>query len=332
MSISPSVPVSDLGHDRPEMHSPPKHYSWYRFREDEDYRRSRRRVWASVAILTVAMVWVGAYGMTRFSEQADTLHRMDGWKIDLSAAQGRVGQVEKRLAALPNDIQGVRDGLSGLDKKISSGLDQARGNVRDLGVSLRREIRDVRDTVSTQGQATDARFREVEAARQAEAARTAQLEREVAQLNQRLSAARQDVNTLQNSSAAESQQLRQDIRNAGTRLDNRISHVASFSNRPRGRFEAGVGRTVEIAPKVLLHITKVDPRYRRWSGHIQLVDEGKFVWLRDQSASQTVPFYAGKSALRYDLITTGLTEGGIAGYLVLPSEGELAGREVMSRN
>jgi hypothetical protein len=75
----------------------------------------------------------------------------------------------------------------------------------------------------------------------------------------------------------------------------------------------------------LLHVSGVNPRYRRYHGWLQLVKDGKILWLRDQSVLQTVAFHAGEKGLRHDLIVTGLTEGGVAGYLIFPSVGESGG-------
>jgi len=73
-------------------------------------------------------------------------------------------------------------------------------------------------------------------------------------------------------------------------------------------------------------------RYRRFHGWLQLVDEGKILWLRDQSVLQTFAFVAGRNALRHDLVVTGLTSGGVSGYLILPPQSEPVDHQLASRS
>ena len=199
----------------------------------------------------------------------------------------------------------------------AAGLEQARKGTRDLGVSLRREMS---DAIGAQQKTLATRLEELEAKQQAEAARAAGLDHQVAQLNQRVAVLTDEMQTVRALGASESQQLRAQIRET----DGRLNRVASFNNRPRERFEASRGKTTQISSGIYLHFTRVDPRFRRYHGWLQLVNEGKILWLRDQSVLQTVAFNTGTGTQRHDLIVTALTEGGVAGYLILPPQVESA--------
>ncbi len=291
-----------------------------RYRDElppEDERRSRFWLWFSILVLAVGLAGAAGYGLDRFERQANLLK---GWGSDLSALRDRLKLAEDRLSTLPAQIASLRTDLAVLQKsfpqRLSTGLDQTRNSIRELGASLRREIR---DTAADQRRATDARFASLEMERQAESERARQLEQQVASLSQRLAAVSEDLNHAQTSAALEEQRLSEQIR----RTDGRVTEVANYNSRPRDRFEAATGKSVEIAPGFILHITRVDPRYRRFAGWLQLVnDQGRILWLRDQSMLQTVAFYTGENALRHDLIVTGLNSGGVSGYLVYPSKGE----------
>jgi len=289
--------------------------------EDEppERHRSRLPLWLVIAGLAAAMTGGAWYVYPRLRAHDSQLIGMGGLPAALKTVGDRVGETERRLEDVTAQIGSVQQLAASVTQRVqaqvTAGLKQARDGTRDLGIALRREMQ---EAIGAQEKTVTARFSELEARRQAEAARAARLEQEVAQLSQRLAAVTEDVNNVRTAGLADSQQLREQLR----QTDGRVERVASFNNRPRERFEVVRGRTQQIAPGILLHINRIDPRYRRYHGWLQLVDEGKILWLRDRSVLQTVAFYAGKGALRHDLIVTAMTEGGAAGYLILPSRGE----------
>ena len=293
--------------------------------EPPEHHRSRAPLWLAILGLAGALAGTSWYTLSRQKEHGDQLARMRGWAEELTGVRNRVGAAEQRIEAMPQEIDSVRQGVAAMDQRLTAALERAGKNLRGLGVALRNEIR---GTAETQRQAVQARLGLLETERQSEAARAAWLEQQVAQLNQRLAGVTEDLNRVQNAAALESQQLRAEIR----RTDGRVTQVASFNNRPRERFEIWRGKTQEVAPGILLHITRVDPRYRRFHGWLQLVDEGKILWLRDQSVLQTFAFVAGRNALRHDLVVTGLTSGGVSGYLILPPQSEPVDHQLASRS
>jgi hypothetical protein len=179
----------------------------------------------------------------------------------------------------------------------------------------------------------EARFRQLEEQRQAEATRSAELERNVADLNEKLAAVTSDLNTVQASSKRAQQSAEKDsveIRRELQRTGDRVSQVANFQNRRRERFEVVPGREQEIAPGMLLYISKVEPRYRRFKGWLRLTETGTTLWMRDESVLQTVSFHAGKGALQHDIVVTDMSKGSVAGYLIFPANGEMAGSQLAS--
>jgi DNA-binding transcriptional MerR regulator len=270
------------------------------------------------------LVAAGRYGQHRLNADSDRLDVLDQRMGKLAGIEDRVAKIEQHGTALFQEVSAFTDRLAGLDQKLSARLEQAQRTTRDLGVSLRREVRSV---MSAQAEQNETRFAKLETSFDRETLQRTQLEREVAQLNRQLAAANDNINSLQNATTRESQQLRQEIH----ATDGRLTQVASFNNRPRERFEVSRGETQEIAPNILLHITRIDVRYRRFAGWVQLVDQGRFLWLRDQGALESIGFYAGEMPLRHDLIVTGLTSSGATGYLIFPRLGESAGVEIVPR-
>ena len=290
-----------------------------RLREEDppDPPRSHLLIWLALFVVLVALLGVDWYGLSRIVTQSARLDTLDGWMEQMSAVPGRLGAAEQRIKTLSGSITSLEDRTSGLDRKLAAGLAEQQKATRDLRVSLQAQMR---GATEVQANTSGARLDALEAAHDIDSARTARLEREVAQLHRQMAAASDNLGSVQNAAARESQQLRRDIQTTNARVE----HVASFNNRPRERFEARLGKTEEITPNILLHITRVNPSHRRFRGWLQLVDEGKILWLRDESVLQTVAFYAGSSTLRHDLVVTGLSPGGVTGYLIFPSVGESA--------
>lgn len=291
-------------------------------RREPERPRSRAPLWIAVAVLGVGLGATAWYANSRLSAQDGLIGELNGWPAAVATVRHQLNAAEQRLAEVPKDLEALHGRLSGLDSKVTAGLARTQQDSRELGLSLRKEIVSVRTDARTQVQGDAARIRELEGQQQAQVARTAELEREVARLNSQVAGLRGDLNTASSGNAREAVELRQELRQAR----GRVEEVASFNNRARQRFEAATGKTQEIAPGVLLHIKRVDPRYRRYEGWLQLVnDPARFVWLRDQSVLQTVAFYTGKNALRHDLVVTDLSPGGVTGYLIFPNQGELQG-------
>jgi len=306
-----------------EREAPPPH-SYERRSVRPEPPRSRTPLWIAIAALTLGLGGVGWYAKSHMSGQDGLIGELKGWPAAVAAVRQQLTSTERLLAEVPKEIDALTGRVSDLDNKLTTGLAKTQQGTRDAAVSLRKEIASARTDARAQDQASEARIRELEAQQQAQVTRTVQLEREVANLNGKLAGMGRDLNSVSDASVRESAKLRQDI----GRTSGRVEQVASFNNRARDRFEAVEGRTQEIAPGIMLNISRVDLSHRRFDGWLQLVnDSGRFLWLRDQSMLQTVAFYTGKNALRHDLVVTDLSAGGATGYLIFPRQGELQGAE-----
>lgn len=320
----PASPVLDQ-----EREGPPSFSRQVRDLDPPEGGRSRFWLWFAIFVLTCGLLAGGAYWQSRLAGHDGLFSQLKGWPAALELVRQQVAAAEQKLSALPGQFQSLSARLNGLEARLAAGLDRAQKSTRDLGVSLRNqmgsEVASARRDARDQAAALHARIGELESQRQAEAARAAQLEQEVARLNARLSGIDSGVETLRGASARESNDLREEVRRTAAR----VAEVANFNNRERTRFEAARGTTQEISPGFRLHITRTDPRYRRFDGWLQLVnDQGRFLWLRDQSMLQTIAFYAGENTLRHDLVITDLTSRGVVGYVIFPRKGEWQGAEL----
>lgn len=293
-----------------------------RYGEEPPRRRSRNWLWLAIAGLAGVVGYNTWQDSPRLKQYGSELTKLSGLQETTAEISTRLGEAEQKIDNLPLDLDTVKVQASRMERKLSAGLDQARKDLQDLSGRLRR---DVQSSSAAQRQ-NEARFERIEQTQRSQADRAeelaqqnAQLQQQVAGLNSRLSTVDQSLSReiagARGASARETQELRSQLRQTSQR-------VTDYANRPRTRFEASKGKTEQIAPGVLLHIANTDTSYRRFRGWLQLVDEGKILWLRDQSMLQTFPFYAGRSTLRHDLVITGLDKGGVTGYVIFPSRGE----------
>jgi hypothetical protein len=287
--------------------------------EDEQpgRHRSRAPMWVAIVALFAGLMGVGWYGISRLDDQQGALKAMNLWKGNLDALGDRVTEAERQLTAIPDTVADLAQRVTGFEKRLAAVHSSARKETQLAIGAVRRELRESSDA---QAKNLQARISELEAARQQDLTRTAELERTVGGLNRRQGVLTSDTAANREAAMAEARQIRHDLQTT----DERLTQVASFNNRPRERFEVRKGADEQIGPNILLHVSKVDPRYRQFDGWIQLVDEGKFLWLKKQDVLHSFGFYAGTRRLRHDLVVTALSPGGVAGYLILPSVGESA--------
>lgn len=308
---------------------PPAHSRRLHEPDSPEGEHSQLRLWLAICALTAGLIGGGWYGYSRLAGHDSLLRSLSGWPAELAAVRQNVDATMQRLAGLPGEIRSLGERVTSLDRKLSTDLARAQKRAREMNVGLLNEVasarQETRAAAAAQEEAFAARFRELESQRQFDAARTAQLEQQVTLLKARLA---NDLDNVRSITTQNTEQLRQELR----QTDGRVTQVASFNNRARERFVAARGRTQQIAPGMLLHIARVDPLYRRFSGWIELAGEGKFVWLRNQTALRAIPVFTHTGALQHDLVVTGLNSGGVTGYIIFPREGELRGAELASRS
>ncbi len=281
--------------------------------------RSRAAIWLSLAALAAA----GAYGFysvyPRLNRQGDALSKLTSLPGLFDVLSGRVASIEQKVAGIPAGMESLRERMGGVDQRVLNGLNLAKQNIQTVGVALRRDLLATNARQAT----TDARVTHLESTQRAEAARTTALEQQLAQQNDQLKRQVADLSSRLASASQDArvgeQHLQRQIEQTGRRA---AAEATSFQNRPRTRFEAIRGRSLEVAPGILLHIAKTDIGHRRFAGWLQLVESGKFLWLRDESVLQTIAFYAGEKTLRHDLVVTDLNKDGVTGYVIFPSQAE----------
>jgi len=90
-------------------------------------------------------------------------------------------------------------------------------------------------------------------------------------------------------------------------------------NRDRVDFEITRNRTDEVAPGIYLTIQSTDVEQQRIVGWLQIAEDGRTVWIREQSAQKVIVFATRRDARNRELVFTRIDKSGAAGYLLIPT-------------
>jgi hypothetical protein len=122
------------------------------------------------------------------------------------------------------------------------------------------------------------------------------------------------------------QEAQQSAQNEVSRLDrqmvssqNRLDGLSYQTGRQRVDFELPKGRTEQVSPNIFLTIKQTDVARQRVNGWLQIANDGRIVWLRDQSMQHPLAFAARQDERSYQLVFTQIKTTGVAGYLLVPT-------------
>ena len=112
---------------------------------------------------------------------------------------------------------------------------------------------------------------------------------------------------------------------AATRSD--LDALARESAKERVDFELSRGAAYEPIPGVLITLKNTNVSYQRVEdGWVQVVPDGRFLWIRSQGIQQPMVFYTQQDSRPYQLVFTRITRDGAVGYLVHPGGPPVANR------
>ncbi len=279
-------------------------------------------LWAAVGILAALFTFTARSGFerleageARLAETADAAAveavgtRLDSLDRRLSTVAGRVpnAEVMERLSAR----------VSAVESSLTRGLASVRGDIA--------EIREADDDVEWRIQAgvEDAaspireRLAALEAAEQSRMAELAVLEDKLVD----------EIESVGFDLAFEMdlERRRDDARTAGlaNRLagaERRLDVVAYAVDKDRVDFETYTDFNEEIAPGIVLRLTRVDRRLQRIGGWIWLVPEARFLRIDDHPIQRSLVFYTHQDDRPHELVFTRVTETAAVGFVRLPSE------------
>src|SRR5262249_5504412 len=98
----------------------------------------------------------------------------------------------------------------------------------------------------------------------------------------------------------------------------RMEALSSEVDRQRIDFEVSKNKSDLLVDGVILTIRKTNVGKQQVDGWLQIVGDGRFVWLREAGAQHPIAFASTKDARAYQLVFTKVASDGVVGYLMVP--------------
>ena len=265
--------------------------------EPEQLRRRLAALWVAVVALAVVLSGVTAYGYLTLQKHNLQLSQLPGVQETLALAGQRLEAVEGKLQAWAADWDTLQARMTGLERRVAYNRELARSEAQKQAAAVEERLRAEAGELAN---AMDARLTLLESGAEAERARLAQLQEDVA-------AARTE-------SRRELASVREDL----ARGDQRLEELARVIDRERVDFEMDKNSTRELAGGVSLRITSTNVAQQKVKGWMWLLPDRKTLWVRELGIQQAYVFYRRDGSGPSELVITSVQDGGVSGYLLVP--------------
>jgi hypothetical protein len=257
-------------------------------------------MWAVIAVLAVALGMAAGYGYRATKNQSLEISQLTQGQ---AAIGPREDATDSKLSSMSTDWTGFTQRVSDLEGKIGGSLRQSKTYAKNLADELHRQMDAEMDARTT---SLNARLSQVESEQKTQDAQLAQLQ---SQLQLQIQSAREDAG--KGISAVQEQ--------VSTTADN-LNALSNSLQRQEVRFEVAKGQTTEVAPGISLNLGGTNVEHQRFHGYLWLLEDHRFVWLKDQNVNQSVRFYHKIGGAPYDLVVTDVSKDFVLGYLLIPKD------------
>jgi hypothetical protein len=264
-------------------------------------------LWAGFILLAVALAVVAKYGYSMWGQHSSQLAQLPGLVNSLARVGTRVDNAEAKLQAWMAERDDLVRRVAVLDRKVSSTLRLARKQTQELVAQVQSQMQHELDT---RAQAIEARLTRFESDQDAERVQLAQLQEEVAN-------ARQEIATVRTDTDRELASLRQQQAQSQGKLET----IATQLDRQRIDFEVAKNEVRELTPEISLRVTRTNASYQRYEGWMWYEPDRRTLWIADQGVQQPVALRPKQGGEPYELVVTRVDKNGATGYLLVPAGG-----------
>jgi chromosome segregation ATPase len=284
-----------------------EHINELREELDLQNRKSRRGTVSSV-LLWIALLGAGAYGYFALKGGGGLAAQVPVLQDSFQVISQRLGNAEAQLRDWAGNWDAMAARLDKAEKTAAGTLRASRDFTTEQTAKVQHEMRDEMDNRS---RSMEARLARAEAAQQQDRTQLATLQQEVGTLR---SESAQQLAQAQRQNGQEFGNLRREINQNRDDFNTFARHEEKW----RADFEISKAQRREVAPGLALTVQKTDVARQQLDGWVQIVPDGKILWLRQHGIHQPMLFRNQRDDQTYELVFTRVTKDGAVGYALLP--------------
>jgi hypothetical protein len=284
----------------------------------ESHVRRTRALWVLVILLLAGLAGVSWYASPLLSEHRGLLGKFPALQTALDNVGARVASTEQQTGDWANDRSNFSNQMSNVEQKVGSNLKTLRNEARLMMQQIKYET-------GRSLQALQNRVSGVESIQREHSEEVAKLRTEIVGVRQELANVKEE-NVRQANHISQVEQAHQSTRNDLSGLDRRlssnqtaVSSLAHQVDRKRVDFELQNGRTQEVVDGIYVTIKNTDVERQRIDGWVQIASDGRFIWLRGESAQHPIDFSSRADARALQLVFTQVGRNSAAGYVLVPT-------------
>jgi chromosome segregation ATPase len=291
-------------------------------RQIRSHRYQTRGLLVLAVLLTIALAGAAWYGYPEWKAQGKQLAELLDVKGVVAAARDQIGSLEEKFSSLTADhdkLAGRLTSVEKVEKTLNAGVERIRFESRQLvsqaeqriGAEVNRKF----DTLQSQ-------VSELASGREADHARLNALQNDLARERTEATNMKEQTDVQIADLHRETSRNFSDVnrRSAANREDldaltNRIGHF-------RVNFELNAGHSEELFSGIRLMVSDTNVGQQHLDGWLQLVKDGRTLWVRNKGIDEPLTFYAGDNDRPYQVVFTRVLNHSVAGYLLVPNEPE----------
>ena len=284
----------------------------------ESHVRRTRALWLVVILLLAGIAGFSWYASPLLKEHRGLLGQMPGLQSNLNNVGARLDSTEQQTGAWANDRSSFSNQMSKIEQTVGSNLKTLRNEARLMAQQIKYET-------SQSLQALQNRVAGVESIQREHIEEVAKLRNELVGVRQELASVKEE-NVRQANQISQVEQSHQSTRNDLSSLDRRVSSnrtavsaLAYQVDRKHVDFELQNGRTQEVVDGIYVTLKNTDVERQRIDGWVQIASDGRFVWLRGESAQHPIDFSSRADARAYQLVFTQIGRNSATGYVLVPT-------------
>lgn len=282
------------------------------------HKRRSAALWTALATLAVALAVLAGYGYSVMSNQNTQLEWLPSLAKSISAVRTRTSGLETNI----KEWGDKQDKLAGHVQKLDDGwqarLDRVRQHAAELVANAYQKER---EELNQKTAALNIQIAEMSSRQHADQVQMAQLEKEL-------------TNTRQELAFAKEQYIHElaDVKEQQISNEREMASINNTLSTDQVNFEAQKDSDEEIVPGISLHLTGTDISHQQYAAWVWLADSGHRVWVRHQAIEAPVVLYPKAGGEAYELVVTRVSQKGVAGYMLAPSNATTQSADVASNS